>query len=134
MANKKNTVLIVEDEIDLRELLKEKLNSKGFDVLEADNGKVGLDVAFSRHPDVILLDLVMPVMDGISMLKELRRDKWGKNATVIILSNLSEPEKMNESMEENAYGYLVKSNWEQDDVVALIRGASRKVATEKEVE
>jgi two-component system phosphate regulon response regulator PhoB len=134
MANKKNTVLIVEDEIDLRELLKEKLNSKGFDVLEADNGKVGLDVAFSRHPDVILLDLVMPVMDGISMLKELRRDKWGKNATVIILSNLSEPEKMNESMEENAYGYLVKSNWEPDDVVALIRGASRKVATEKEVE
>ena len=125
MADKKNIVLIVEDEVYLRQLLKEKLNGRGFYVLEADDGMIGLKTALSEHPDVILLDIIMPVMDGMTMLKELRKDEWGKNAVVIILSNLSEPETISEGVEESAYGYLVKSNWDPDDIVALVRGASK---------
>ena len=121
MENKKNTILIVEDEINLRELLKKKLDIEGFEVLEAGDGKMGLETALSKHPDIILLDIIMPVMDGISMIKKLRQDEWGKNIPVIILSNLSETEKINESIEEKAYAFLVKSDWDPDDVVSLIR-------------
>lgn len=121
MAYKKNTVLVIEDETDLRGLLKEKLLREGFNVLEAENGKTGLETATSQHPDIILLDIIMPVMDGMTMLKELRKNEWGKYVPVIILSNLSEAEKITEGMEENAYGYLVKSDWEPDDVVNMIR-------------
>jgi DNA-binding response OmpR family regulator len=121
MVNKKNTVLIIEDESELRQLLKTKLKNEGFNVLEADDGKVGLETALSKHPDIILLDIIMPVMDGLSMLKELRQNVWGKTVAFIVLSNLSEAEKISEGMEKNAYGYLVKSDWEPDDVVALIR-------------
>lgn len=121
MADKKNTVLIIEDEVDLRHLLKEKLESEDFSVLEAENGKVGLETALSAHPDVILLDIVMPAMDGLSMLRELRRDEWGKKVVVIILSNLNKVGKISEGMEENVYDYLVKSDWEPNDVVDLIR-------------
>jgi DNA-binding response OmpR family regulator len=119
--NKKNTVLIVEDETDLRELLKRKLLDENFDVFEAENGKVGLEVSLSKHPDVILLDIIMPVMDGLSMLEELRKNEWGMGAKVIVLSNLNEPEKVSESLEKNIYNYLIKSNWEPDEIVKLIK-------------
>lgn len=121
MENKKSTVLIVEDESDLRQLLRTKIESEEFNVLEAENGKVGLETALAQHPDVILLDIVMPIMDGLSMLKDLRQNDWGKSVPVIILSNLSEVEKISAGMEENVYDYLVKSDWEPDDVIDLIR-------------
>jgi DNA-binding response OmpR family regulator len=121
MADKKNVILIVEDEIDLRELLKNKLTEEGFDVLEAENGKIGLEMALSKHPDMILLDVLMPVMDGLSMLKELRQDDWGKNAPVVILSNFSEAEKITEGLEKNVYDYLVKSSWEPDTIISMIK-------------
>ena len=121
MTDKKNTVLIAEDEADLRQLLKSKLIDEGFDVLEAENGKIGLETALNQHPDIILLDIIMPIVDGLSMLKELRQNEWGKNVPVIILSNLSEVEKIGEGLEKNVYDYLVKSDWEPDNIVNLIR-------------
>ena len=119
--DKKYTILIVEDESDLRMLINSKLTEEGYNTLEAENGKVGLETAIAQHPDVILLDIVMPVMDGLSMLKELRQDPWGKEARVIILSNLSEAEKIGEGMEKNVYDYLVKSDWNPNDIVDLIK-------------
>jgi DNA-binding response OmpR family regulator len=121
MTDKKNVILIVEDEIDLRELLKNKLIEEGFDVLEAENGKIGLEMALDKHPDMILLDVLMPVMDGLSMLKELRQNDWGKSAPVVILSNFSEAEKITEGLEKNVYDYLVKSSWEPDTIIAMIK-------------
>lgn len=121
MPNNKSKILIVEDEEDLRQLIKTKLTSEGFDVLEAENGKVGLEMALSHRPDIILLDIIMPVMDGLSMLRELRQNEHEKKVPVIILSNLNEAEKIDEGLEENVYDYLVKSDWEPDDIVDLIR-------------
>lgn len=121
MANKKHTILIIEDEIDLRQLLRKKLTDENFNILEADNGEMGFKMAISQHPDIILLDIVMPIMDGLAMLKELRQDEWGKNAMVIILSNLSEAEKVDAGLEKSVYDYLVKSDWEPDDIVNLIK-------------
>lgn len=121
MASKKYQVLIVEDEISLRNALKTKLTKEGYDVLEAANGKDGLGVALDKKPDLILLDIIMPIMDGISMLKLLRKDKWGKKANVIVLSNLSDPFKESEIKEVNVVNYLIKTNWKLEDLMKIIK-------------
>ena len=114
------TVLIVEDESALLDALVDKFTREGFVVLGAKNGQVGLSLALANHPDMILLDLIMPVMDGMTMLSNLRKDQWGKDAKVIILSNLSEVEKT-ASLPEGVYDYLVKSDSDIDNVVKKVR-------------
>jgi len=120
MENKK-TILIIEDERSLREALRDKLTREGFSTLEAKNGEEGLDVALREHPELILLDIVMPVMDGMTMLKKLREDAWGKNVKIIILTNLSDIEKIADSVKNEVYDYLVKTDWKLEDVVTKIR-------------
>jgi len=115
------TILIVEDETSLRHALRDKLTRENFAVLEAKNGEEGLEVALREHPDLILLDIVMPKMDGITMLKKLREYLWGKSAKVIILTNLSDNEKVAEAMRQETFEYLVKSDWKIEDVVAKVR-------------
>ena len=120
MENKK-TILIIEDERSLREALRDKLTREGFSTLEAKNGEEGLDVALREHPELILLDIVMPVMDGMTILKKLREDAWGKNVKIIILTNLSDIEKIADSVKNEVYDYLVKTDWKLEDVVTKIR-------------
>lgn len=119
MENKK--ILIVEDEEPLRNALRDKLKSEGFQTLEAQNGEEGLQIALTQHPDLILLDVIMPVMDGITMLKKMRADEWGQTAQVVVLTNLNDNEKIAESMDAGSYGYLIKSDWKIADIVALVR-------------
>jgi len=113
------TILIVEDNQGIRKSLAFKLE-EGFKVLEATNGKEGLDMAIAKHPDLILLDLVMPVMDGITMLRELRKDEWGKDAKLILLTSLSDQGKVSEAVELGAFDYLVKTDWSLEAVVKKI--------------
>lgn len=121
-ANKK--ILIVEDELSLRNALRDKLSRENFAVLEAKNGEEGLEVALREHPDLILLDIIMPVMDGMTMLKKLRyENEWGKTVPVIILTNLTSDneERMRDITNTEPSYYLVKSDWKIEDVVAKIR-------------
>lgn len=120
---KKNgkTILIVEDEGTLRKAIKKKLEKEGFEVFEAANGAKGLESALQKKPDLILLDMVMPIMDGLKMLKELRKDEWGENAEVIILTNLSDANKEMESFQKGVAEYLVKSDWKINDLVNKIK-------------
>ena len=83
------TILIIEDEKSLRNAVVDLLHAKSFLVIEAKNGREGMELALSKHPDLILLDLIMPEMDGMSVLKKIREDKWGVTVPVIILTNLS---------------------------------------------
>ena len=86
--NKK--ILVVEDEISLRKALADKFRREGFAVLEAKDGEEGLAVALKEQPHIILLDIVLPKMDGMTMLKKLRQENaWGKSVPVILLTNLS---------------------------------------------
>ena len=120
--NRKKLLLIIEDEIIAVKIMVEKLVSEGFDVIEAYDGLQGLKMAESEHPDLILLDLLMPKMDGMTMLKELRKDDWGKKVPVIILTNLSsvDQEKLEDvSVLEPSY-YLIKSNKSMQDIVDKI--------------
>lgn len=124
--NNKQTILVVEDEVSLLGALAEKLGHEGFFVLKARNGQEGLEVALKEHPDLILLDIIMPVMDGTTMFKELRKNSWGKKAKVVLLTNLDDSEKMAESILLGAYGYLVKSNWKLKDVIVKVRDVLAK--------
>lgn len=113
-------VEIVEDEVSLLEVLSDKFVKEGFNVLQAKNGDEGLKVALAEHPDIILLDIIMPVMDGMTMLKKLREDSWGKDAKVIILTNLSDNEKTAQALDGGSDDYLVKSDWKIEDVVKKV--------------
>lgn len=118
--NKK--ILIVEDEAPLRTAISDILTFEGFTVFQAKNGQEGLDISLKEHPDLTLLDLMMPVMDGLTMLEKLREDqKWGKDAKVILLTNINDPEKVAQATEAGSYDFLVKSDWNIEDVVKKIK-------------
>ena len=118
---KKYKILIVEDEKPLREILVDNFKGEGFFVLVATNGEEGLKMALLEHPDFILLDIILPVMDGMTMLKKLREDEWGKEAKVMMLTNLSDPEKVSQALEQGSYDYLVKTDWHIDEVVQKVK-------------
>ncbi len=123
--NKKLLVIEeVEDDNSLRSILHDKFEIEGFRIVEARDGEEGLNVALSQHPDLILLDIILPKMDGITMMKKLRASgDWGKHVPIILLTNISaEDEKLNQAIAENepAY-YLVKSNWTIQELVEKIR-------------
>lgn len=119
---RQKTILIVEDEKSLRDAIVDILRLKNFLPLEAKNGKEGVGIALSKHPDLILLDLIMPVMDGMAALKKIREDSWGKKVPVVILTNLSATsEQLVEDMvTHKPMHYLIKSDWKLHDVVKKI--------------
>lgn len=114
-------ILIVEDDIPTINALVQKCDTTEFEVLRAKNGKEGLFMALSEHPDVILLDIVMPVMDGIAMLKRLREDEWGKGAKIIMLTNLTDEIQVMEAVQNGVFDFLVKSDWKIEDIMEKIK-------------
>ncbi|MFH1509448.1 MAG: response regulator [bacterium] len=87
MPNKK--VLLVEDEPSTLNALQDRFIKSNYEVLLASNGQEGYDKAIAEKPDIIIMDILMPVVDGCAMLKKLRSDEWGITAKVIVLTNLS---------------------------------------------
>jgi DNA-binding response OmpR family regulator len=123
MENKKKVLLveIVEDEKSLKNVLHDKFEEEGFHVISAQNGEQGLGLALQEHPDIILLDLIMPKMGGIEMLEELRKDSWGKNIPVIVLSNLNDSDHIAKAVEQGSFDYLVKTDHTLEDVVKRVK-------------
>jgi len=113
----KSTILIVEDEESQRKILSDYLNKRGFETIEARDGVEGLEAAISKHPDLILLDIRMPRMDGMTMMHKLREDSWGKKAAIVILTNYdtSDTHLFQIILDEPAF-YLVKSNSSLDAI------------------
>jgi len=118
---KKKSILIVEDEISLSSALNDKLTNVGYDVALAKNGVEGLEAIKKHKPDLILLDVVMPVMDGMTMLGELRKTTDTSDIPVIILSNLSDNEDVLHAMENNTYDYLIKSDISLEAVLERVK-------------
>ncbi len=121
MSKQVKNILLIEDEVVLLELLADKFKDSGFAVTCAQSAETGIKLAFRSHPDLILLDLILPKMDGLTMLKKLRKDKWGKGVPVIILSNLNDQKKISEAMKSGVYDFLVKSNVKLAEVVEQVR-------------
>lgn len=115
------TILLVDDELDVLSALSEKFKKEGMKVLEARNGKEGLQSGLKNHPDLIVLDIVMPKMDGISMLKELKQDPWGMHVPVMLLTNVGENERLAEALEMGIVSYLIKSEIKITDIVRKAR-------------
>lgn len=106
-----NKLLIVEDDEFLINAMERNFASKGYEVIKATDGTSGLEMALREHPDLILLDIVLPKMDGFTLLQKLRKDQWGSKAKVVMLSNLDRADYQQKSMEHNVSRYLVKTDW-----------------------
>lgn len=114
-------VLIVEDEIDIREAMAEAIVEAGFTVTVAENGSVGLQKALAEHPDLILLDIVMPLMNGHEVLKKLRQDAWGRKARVIMLTSMDDVKNITTAHEGAIADYIIKAHSSLDDIVKKVR-------------
>lgn len=115
-------ILIVEDEAAMLKVLVDKFTSESFTVLTAEDGVKGLEVALKEHPDLILLDILMPKMDGIGMLKKLRADVWGTTAPVIILTNLNPNDTiLNVVTKTHPTYYIMKADSKLEDLVGKVK-------------
>lgn len=114
-------VLVVEDEQDIREAVSEALTDAGFTVTPATNGAEGLKLALEKKPDLILLDIVMPEMNGHEMLKKLREDKWGQDAKVIMLTSMDNTQNVAEAYEGDITDYVIKIHNSLDEIVKKVR-------------
>ena len=121
MSNKK-TILLVEDEELMLIPLAEKLIKQGFNVIQAHDGEEGVTKALEVHPDIVILDIIMPLMDGMTAMKKIREDgDWGKDVPIVMLSNLSDPDKISDAANYNVFDFLVKTDWKLDEVVDFIK-------------
>ncbi len=127
MSFESKKILIVEDEKGLRLPLAAVLRNEGFNVMEATDGEQGLQKALETHPDLMIVDIVMPVLDGISMLKKLREDPWGKNAEALLLTNLPYDKKAQEGFEQGVFEYLVKSDWSITAIAGKVKEKFKSV-------
>lgn len=116
-------VAIIEDDIAISQMYRLKFESEGYQVQTADNGRVGLELTEEFKPDIILLDLMMPEMTGDEMLAELRKKPWGKDITVIILTNMGEEEAPKDLKELGVHSFIVKAEMTPRQVAERVKSA-----------
>lgn len=114
-------ILFIEDEPTLQKTLGRVLEQEGFEVQAALDGQSGLAFIKRSKPDLILLDLILPKMDGFEVLKNLKADEATKKIPVIVLTNLESPQDVGRALSLGADTYLVKANYELDEVVKKIK-------------
>lgn len=114
-------ILIVEDDVLLVKAISYEFEQENFEVFTAGDGADGLAMAEQHLPDLILADINMPKMDGLTMLKTLRATEWGKNMLVIMLTNYSDEQRVLEALSQKAFYYLVKSDWDLSQIVAKVK-------------
>lgn len=116
-------ILIVENDAVLSNMLTHTLSQHGLDIVEARNGEDGLMQIQAENPDLILLDIDMPKMSGLTMLRELR--KGGDTRPIIMLTNLNNPEYIADAAEHSVHEYLIKADWEIDDIAEKVKAKLR---------
>ena len=114
-------IAIIEDDPTISQMYRMKFEADGFDVRIANNGEIGVEVVRSFKPDVILLDLQMPEMNGTEALRAIRADDSSKTTPVIILTNLGEEEAPREMRALGVHSYIVKANYTPRQVVAQVK-------------
>lgn len=117
----KKYIIVAEDDKYYANLFKIKLTKEGYDVLVVGDGNEAIRAIKTKIPDLLLLDLVMPVKDGFEVLKEVREDPDLKNLKVVVLSNLGQQEDVKKANEYRVLGYFVKSDTSFQEVISNIQ-------------
>lgn len=117
----KSKILIVEDDSYISDMYRIKLESDGFEVEIAADGQAGLDAILKSHPDLVLLDVVMPKMDGFSVLQKIRKNPDFKNMPVMMLTNLGQKDSVEKGLLLGANGYIIKAHFTPSEVVEKIK-------------
>ncbi len=114
-------IAIIEDDQAISQMYRIKFEAEGFTVETAENGKLGLELSEKMRPDIILLDLMMPEMNGDDMLKALRKTEWGKNTRVVILTNMGEQEIPEEVKQLGVAAVILKADMTPRQVAELVK-------------
>lgn len=114
-------VAIVEDDLAIAQMYRLKFEAEGYKVDIAENGKLGLALCEEMKPDLVLLDLMMPEMNGDEMLEKMRKTDWGKKPKVIILTNVSEQESPDRLSKLGIDGFIVKAEMTPREVADLVK-------------
>ena len=114
-------ILIIEDDKFLRELISRKLSGDGFDTIGAMDGEEGIKKVKEEKPDLILLDLILPSIDGFEVLSQIKKDESVKSIPVIILSNLGQKEEVEKGLKMGAVDYLIKAHFTPGEIIEKIR-------------
>ena len=110
-------VLIVDDDMVFQKTMTDKLKEKGYEVISAMDGEEGLKQATTSNPDIMLLDIKMPKMDGISLLRQLRKNDDMPKMPILITSNMTGTENIADGISLGVRGYIIKSNETLDTIV-----------------
>lgn len=121
MAANSHTILAIDDDALLLGSVVEALQAASYNVIQATNGKEGLETALKEHPDLVLTDNLMPVVNGVDMIAGLRKDDWGKTVPVIIMTNMYTADMLNQSLQAGATDYIMKSDMSLEKIVQLVR-------------
>lgn len=114
-------IAIIEDDSAIHQMYRMKFENEGFDVQLASDGRTGVELVKNFKPDLILLDLQMPEVDGLAALKQIRSQEWGRDIPIIILTNLGEEESPKEIKQYPISGYIVKADLTPRQVVARVK-------------
>ncbi len=121
MVDNKGKILIIEDDRYISKMYQLKLSLEGYDVQVADNGRIGVDKVKEFMPNIILLDILMPELDGFEVLKIIKEDSTTKGIPTLIMSNLGQEDHIQKGMKMGAIGYIVKSQFTPSKVVEKIK-------------
>ena len=119
-------IVIIEDDKFLRELISKKLSDAGYEVLEAIDGEEGIKRVKESKPDLVLLDLILPGIDGFEVLGQIKQDPSFSNLPVIILSNLGQKEDVEKGLKLGAVDFLVKAHFTPGEIIEKIKKILRE--------
>ena len=119
----KRKVLIIEDDLALQGLYEKILSDADIDTLAASTGEEGVNLALKHHPDVILVDVMLPDFSGHDVVKKIRNDSWGKDATVIFLTNRSDAESISTAIGQGSDEYLIKAHVSNQELLNKVRSS-----------
>ncbi len=126
MKDNKAKILLIEDDPFLLGMYSQKFELEGFEVVMASNGKDGLEIAKKEKPDLILLDVLIPHLNGFNVLKKLKESKETSEIPVVILTNLSQQEEVKQGLSMGAEEYLIKAHHVPSEIVEKVRDVLTK--------
>jgi two-component system alkaline phosphatase synthesis response regulator PhoP len=120
MGDKKTKVLLVEDDQMILDMYKTRLVADGYEVFTTDKGSEAMSLAKSKKPNIVLLDVILPEVDGFSILKDLKADSETKSIPVLMLTNLGQESDQSKGKDIGAQGYFVKAQHIPADIISKI--------------